>query len=308
MNASVLIVLTLVSLALLLVAIVTLYDASARKQEIAKAVLGDDRDSVLSQARRAANQRARATKWGRKLAMRLGGATINLGPADFVGIVAVIAVSAGLISRGLLGWVGAAVLMVGVAVAADRWLDRQQRKRADRFIAQLPELARVLGNSASAGLALRSSVDIVAREMEAPASEEFVEVSRRLALGTPLEDALGDLALRLPSAELSVLVKTIVVQNRAGGALVTALTSIAETLDDRRQLNREVKTVMAGAVFTGYLVIAIAVGAVVLVNAVSPGALDALVQTLPGQAVLVVAVALFLLGHVLIRRLTRVGA
>ena len=164
----------------------------------------------------------------------------------------------------------------------------------------------MLGNAASAGLALRNGIEMVSREMDAPAAEEFGEVSRRLSLGTPLEDALRDLAQRLPSPELAVLVKTIVVQAKAGGGLVTALTSIANTLEDRRELQRELKTTTTGAVFIGWLVVGIAMGSVLIMNLITPGALDAMVQTVPGQIVLIVAGSLFVLGHVIINRITRI--
>jgi tight adherence protein B len=305
-SATGVVVVSAVALVLVLLAVLALYDAHAHQRAIVDAVADDKGDGWFVRLRRAANLRARSTGWGRRLDSRLAGATVALGPADFIFAVAAAALLVGLASRGLVGWVGAVILMALVVLAAERWLSWQQQKRAERFLAQLPELARVLGNAASAGLAVRSGVDIVVREMDAPACEEFAEVSRRLALGTSLEDALNDLASRLPSPDISVLVKTIVVQNRAGGALVTALATIAETLDDRRELARELRTAVAGAVFSGYVVMAIAAGAVVLTNMMSPGALDRLVQTLPGQIVLVVSLGLFAVGQLLIRRITKV--
>jgi tight adherence protein B len=305
-DALTLVVMTLVALVLLLIAGAAMYDATSRRTEIVLASTGDQTGSLFARWRRRANHLVRSTVRGTRLDQRLAGASLNLGPADFIGLVASGALLVGLVSQPLMGYLGSVVIMFGVAFLADRWLVRQQRRRAERFIVQLPELARVLGNAANAGLALRSGIDLVAREMNAPASEEFAEVGRRLSLGTPLEDALRDLTRRLPSPELSVLVKTIVVQSRAGGALVSALTSIANTLDERRELNRELKTTTTGAVFIGWLVVAIALGSVLVMNLISPGALDILVQTLPGQVVLVVSGALFVTGHLLINRITRI--
>ena len=302
----VLTVMLLVALIMGLLALSAVYDAASRTREIAIASVGDTNDSVYLKLRRRANAWLRGTKRGRKLSMRLAGAVVPLGPADFVGIVLGGGIVLGLIARPFLGYVAAAVVVFVVAFGADRWLDYRQKQRSDRFLAQLPELARVLGNAASAGLALRSGIDMVVNEMEDPAREEFAEVSRRLGLGTPLDDALRDLAQRLPSPELTVLVKTIVIQSRTGGALVTALNNIAETLEDRREVAREVKTSMAGAVFTGYLVVGIGVASVIFMNAISPGALDKMTQTLPGQIVLVVAFGLFALGQFMINRLTRI--
>ena len=50
------------------------------------------------------------------------------------------------------------------------------------------------------------------------------------------------------------------------------------------------------------LVVGIAMGSVLIMNLITPGALDAMVQTVPGQIVL------FVLGHVIINRITRIEA
>ena len=56
------------------------------------------------------------------------------------------------------------------------------------------------------------------------------------------------------------------------------------------------------------VVVGIAMGSVLIMNLITPGALDAMVQTVPGQIVLIVAGSLFVLGHVIINRITRIEA
>ena len=61
---------------------------------------------------------------------------------------------------------------------------------------------------------------------------------------------MENLGERLPSRELSVLVSTLAIQQRSGGDLVRALSDMAATLEARRETQREVKTLMAGATAT----------------------------------------------------------
>jgi tight adherence protein B len=56
---------------------------------------------------------------------------------------------------------------------------------------------------------------------------------------------------------------------------------------------------------TGYLVIAMGVGMLFLLNAIQPGSVEAMTGHLVGQIALVISGALFLLGFFLIRRMTR---
>ncbi|CAM5227769.1 type II secretion system F family protein [Streptomyces tanashiensis] len=106
------------------------------------------------------------------------------------------------------------LLGIGVAMGFLNW---QRQKRIEKFINQLPELSRILANATQAGLALRMALSLAADELEAPAGDELEKVAQQLAVGMSLDDALGELAERLPSRELVVLVTTLVLANRAGG-------------------------------------------------------------------------------------------
>jgi tight adherence protein B len=206
----------------------------------------------------------------------------------------------------LVGTLGGFVVVGTTWLGTNRWLEGRRQKRLEAFVGQLPDVARVLSNAASAGLALRSAIGMAARELNDPAGTELRTVADQLGLGRSLDQALEELAERLPSRELSVLVQTLVIQSRAGGALVSALLNIATTLEQRKELRREVRTAVAGAVFSSYAVVGIGAGAVLVMNLLSPGALDQLATTLIGRLVLAVALGLFAVGFVLIKRLTRI--
>jgi len=299
-------VLLLATLVLTCVALAAVRDTHNRARAIRETAAGVEHTDAIGRLRRRLNGRMRGTRFGHRLDNRLAGATLSVGPADFAITVGAAAVLTGLAMHPFLGNIGTVVVTFGVIASASRWLDARRRKRVEAFVAQLPDPARILANAASAGLALRTGVDVVAREMAAPAAEEFAEVSRQMALGASLDDALSDLHERLPSRELGVLVQTLVIQSRAGGALVSALVNISQTLEQRKELAREIKTSVSGAVFGGYTVVAIGVGSVLVMNLITPGALDRLSQTLPGQIVMLVSGVLFGLGYFLMRKITNI--
>ena len=121
-----------------------------------------------------------------------------------------------------------------------------------------------------------------------------------------MDEALTELEQRLPSRELSLLTRTLVIQSRSGGAIVTALRGISETLDARKDLRRELRTMLSGAVFTSYIVILMGVGSLLMLNLISPGVLDRMTREFEGQAALVTAITLYVVGFVLVRRTTRI--
>src|SRR5919206_443200 len=87
-------------------------------------------------------------------------------------------------------------------------------------------------------------------------------------------DALGELAERLPSRELVVLVTTLVLSNRAGGTVVSSLRNLTHTLEERKETRREVRTQLSQVTVTAYVVPLLGVGTLLLMNRIAPGAID----------------------------------
>ncbi|MBD0422930.1 type II secretion system F family protein [Streptomyces sp. TRM S81-3] len=255
---------------------------------------------------RTLDRRLRRTKTGRKLELRLAATGLDITPGEF--FVYMLASVAGLWMIGqaaLAPFFGPLAGLLGAA-AAVQFLNWQRQKRIEKFINQLPELARILANATHAGLALRTAIGMAAEELEAPAGEELGKVADQLTLGASMDDALGELADRLPSRELVVLVTTLILSNRAGGQVVSALRNLTETLEERKETRREVRTQLSQVNMTSYAVPVLGVGSLFLMNGVKDGALERMTGSPAGQVAVIVAFALYAVGFVLIRRLSRI--
>ncbi|MEU2538719.1 type II secretion system F family protein [Streptomyces iakyrus] len=255
---------------------------------------------------RGIDRRLRRTKLGKKLELRLAATGLDITPGEF--FVYMLATVAGLWLIGqaaLAPFFGPLAGLLGIGVAI-QFLNWQRQKRIEKFINQLPEMARILANATQAGLALRTAIGMAAEEMEAPAGEELGKVSAQLAVGASMDDALGELADRLPSRELVVLVTTLVLSNRAGGQVVSALRNLTETLEERKETRREVRTQLSQVSMTSYAVPVLGVGSLFLMNGVKDGALDRMTGSPFGQGAVIIAFSLYAVGFVLIRRLSRI--
>ncbi|MBZ9639868.1 type II secretion system F family protein [Streptomyces sp. PSKA30] len=252
------------------------------------------------------DRRLRRTRPGRKLELRLAATGLDVTPGEF--FAAMLATVAGLWLIGqatLAPFFGPIAGLLGIWVAL-QFLNWQRQKRIEKFINQLPELARILANATQAGLALRTAIGMAAEELEAPAGEELAKVANQLAVGASMDDALGELADRLPSRELVVLVTTLVLSNRAGGQVVSALRNLTETLEERKETRREIRTQLSQVSMTSYAVPVMGVGSLFLMNGVKDGALDRMTASPVGQACVIIAFALYAVGFVLIRRMSRI--
>ena len=250
--------------------------------------------------------RLRRTAYGRNLAIRLAGSGERIRVLTYLGLTAGLGLAGFLLAQSILAtWVAVAVGLASTRVAS-AWLERKREQRRIAFVAQLPELAHILSNAASAGLSLRTGVELAANELEDPAGEEMRVVAERLRLGQSIEGALADLERRMPSREVGVLVTTLVIQQRAGGDIVRALQDMATTLESRRDLIREVRTMMTGSVFAGYVVAVLGLVFVAGLNVFSPGVTEEITRPGPGLVAVAIAAGLYAAGFVLIRRITKV--
>lgn len=246
------------------------------------------------------------TQRGADLAAKLRSAGTELTPARFLLLVLGITLGVFAVASALFPLLLSAAAGALAGWACFAWLGRQLDKRRDLFVAQLPEVARLLSNGAAAGLSMPAAIDLAVREMEAPAAEELQTVVDELTFGRSLDESLESLQRRLPSREIAVLMTTLIIQQRAGGDAVQALHDLSETLDARRETLREVGTLMAGAVYTSYIVPVLGVGALFLLNAVNSHTLDRMTSQPAGIVVLVIAGALYALGWLAIKRTTRI--
>ncbi|KDQ69213.1 type II secretion system F family protein [Streptomyces halstedii] len=252
------------------------------------------------------DRRLRRTGPGRRIELKLAATGLDVTPGEYVLYVLGMVVALWLIAASVLAaFFGPLAGLAGIW-GANTFLNWHRTRRTEAFISQLPEVSRVLANATQAGLSLRTSIAMAADELEAPAGDELRVVADQLAVGRTLDDALDELAARLPSRELVVLVSTLILSNRAGGQVVSSLRNLTITLEERKETRREVRTQLSQVNTTAYAVPAIGVGAMLLVNSVLPGALDRMTGSLLGQIAVVVSLGLYALGFVAIRRISKI--
>lgn len=279
-------------------------DRAALVERLAGGEGGDGRGSQAPFA--ALDRRVRRYAWGRRLAGRLAATGTNLTPGQFTAAVAGLVAAAWLVAALVLAPFFGPIAALIAAWTGYSYLEWRRKVRNERFIAQLPDLARVLANATQAGLALRTAVALAADELDAPAGEELKQVADAMALGHSVEDALGELQQRLPSRELIVLVSTLVLSSRAGGSVVESLRNLTVTLEERKETRREVRTQMSQITVTAYAVPVMGLGSLLLIDRIMPGAVSAMTGSTVGRICVLISLGLYVVGFALIRRMSRI--
>ena len=93
---------------------------------------------------------------------------------------------------------------------------------------------------------------------------------KAVSLGVPLQRALKDMAERVGSDDLSLIVTAINVQYEMGGNLGLVLESISQTVRERIRIKREIQVLTAQQRLTGYILAGFPVFLAVTMTIIKP--------------------------------------
>ncbi|NRO95922.1 pilus assembly protein TadB [Paraburkholderia sp. NMBU_R16] len=122
---------------------------------------------------------------------------------------------------------------------------RRRAKRLAQIEKQLPEAADAISRALRAGHSFPSALDMVATEFTEPAAGEFRIVFDEINYGVPLNDALLNLAKRVPIRDLRYFVIAVLIQRETGGNLAEVLDGIAFLIRERFKLFDKVRVLSA---------------------------------------------------------------
>jgi len=125
------------------------------------------------------------------------------------------------------------------------YVSRQRRKRLARLEKQLPDAADTISRALRAGHSFPSAIGMVASEFPEPMSGEFRITFDEINYGVPLNDALMNLAKRVPIRDLRYFVIAVLIQRETGGNLAEVLDSIALLIRERFKLFDKVRVLSA---------------------------------------------------------------
>ena len=184
----------------------------------------------------------------------------------------------------LLGLIGALVAMQVPVLL----LHQRSKARQNRFQAQLVDVISMLTSGLKAGVGLVQAMELVRKEMPAPAGVEFGRVVREVGLGIPLSTALERLMERMPGDDLQMLVTVINIQSEVGGNLAGVLDSVVTTIRERVRIAQEIRTLTAMQRITSYILGGLPFFVGIVITVINPDYMKPMMQLkwiwMPGLA------------------------
>ncbi len=208
-------------------------------------------------------------------------------------VTAVIGMAAPIILGALL--IGAALPFVVV------W--RKMRSRLAAFEEQLPDLLITIAASLKAGHSFKQGLQAVVDEGQPPASDELKRVLTETSLGRPMDEALADMADRAGSANFEFAITAVTIQRQVGGSLATLFDMVADTVRQRHQFARKIRSLTAMGRMSAYVLVGVPIFLGVVITLISPAYMSPLWHTRTGHYLVALGVVMITIGYSILKRI-----
>ncbi|MEC5199149.1 tight adherence protein B [Arthrobacter sp. PL16] len=233
-------------------------------------------------------------------------AGVKTKPADFTVFVLSMSLVAGLLT-GLLAHVVLGLLVVGVGPLVARVvLSMKRDKRRANFDAQLPDTIQTLIGGLRAGHSVMRSIDAVAADADAPASEELARIVNETRIGKDSHLAIEEAAARMDSEDFRWIAQAIQIHREVGGDLAEVLEHVLETIRERSEIKGQVRALSAEGKMSAYILMAVPVCIAIMFAFLNPPYMLVLIENLLGILMIVAAAVMYAIGGFWMSRIIKI--
>lgn len=202
-------------------------------------------------------------------------------------------------------WAAAGGVAIGFG-APWAYLYRRRAARLRRFEEQFPEALDLLSRAIRAGHAFTTAMGMVAEEALDPVGPEFRKCFDAQNFGLPAEDALNQMAERVPSLDVRFFVTAVLIQRETGGNLAEILDNLGHVVRERFKILRQVRVYTAHGRLTGYVLMALPAALAIVLSFINADHMNLLFRDRLGQMMLFGAVVLQVVGFIWIKRVVKI--
>ena len=216
----------------------------------------------------------------------------------------VLAAGAAWLASGSLALAFIVALLLAISPGAIfRWL---RARRLERIEQQLPDALQMLAGTARAGLSLPAAIRPGGGALAPPLQQELLLLQHEQRLGVSLDDALENLALRVPAQPVKLMVSAMRIASETGGGLAETLERTATTLRSQHAMELKIRALTAQGKLQAWVVGLLPLFLLWVLTHMEPEAMALLWTTRMGWAVLAVVLVMELTGVLLIRRIVSI--
>lgn len=267
---------------------------------------GGNREQVLDQLRKEMTQhmRSQSIPIYSLLAEKAQKANIAFTPTQIMLMMAVLSGVSFMLLTVLTSVSPTVRILVAVLMGVGSvyvWIASKAKKRMNMINEQLPEAVELMVRSLRVGHPFSNAINIVANEVPDPLGTEMGMIADEAAYGRDMGETLKAMAERLDNQDMRFLAVAVTIQQTSGGNLAEILDGLAKVIRARFRLFRRVAAITAEAKWSGNLLSAFPIVALLGINLVRPDYYDDVMES-PLFIPACLVVAGFLVANLLVMR------
>ena len=200
----------------------------------------------------------------------------------------------------------AVALVLGACAIPAFLLLRARASRLARIEEQLPEAADFVARALRAGHSFTNVLHMAGMELPDPLAGEFRATHEEINYGVPMDDALHNLAARIPLTDLRYLVIAVLIQRESGGNLAEILGNISHIIRGRLQLIAQVRVLSAEGRMSAWVLGLLPFVVVAMMSVVNPAYIRVLWSDPKGVTLLWYGFGMLAIGVAWLRKLIHI--
>jgi len=179
-------------------------------------------------------------------------------------------------------------------------------RRRVRINARLPDALAQIAGAMKAGSTFTMSVQSFVEEDKGPLGQELSLLLREQRVGARLEDALDNMAERVQSEEMDLVVSAALIANDVGGNLAEILQGLSDTIRRKLEMEGKINALTAQGRLQGRVVSALPFAILLPLVYFEPDATMPMFNSLLGWIFLGVIIVMVSIGGILIRKIVSI--
>ncbi len=181
-----------------------------------------------------------------------------------------------------------------------------KKKRIQKFNRQLVDALTQMSAAFKAGLTLPQAADNIAKEIPAPLGQEFSLLVKEIKLGIPIDEALTNMAARVGSEDLDLVVTSTNIARQLGGNMAEMYDIISATIRERFRLEGRIRALTAQGKMQGWVVALMPLALGAFLYYYRPDLMIPMLQSNFGKLLVLAIIVMEVLGMLLIRRIVNI--
>ncbi len=180
------------------------------------------------------------------------------------------------------------------------------KRRVKKFVLQMVDGLSLMSNSLRSGLNVNQALQLVSDELANPISQEFNLVLSQNKLGQTLEDAMSNLAVRLPADDVEMFTTSVNILKETGGNLAETFETISYTIRERIKVESKISAMVSQGVMQGVIVVLMPFALGAVLYTIDKERILPMFTTIPGWVLLTLMMMLQFAGGFAIWKIIQV--